>query len=175
MGKSYFAEKISHELDIKKINTIRTRNIRKDEENRKTGLFMNTCELDKIESEGKIAYRFKVFGGEYAYLYDEIFSKDDYIMEMHYTTIDDWKKIKPDIKTIYILPTDINIAIQKTKERNLTFEKESERIEELKEQYNRFLNNETLRKKFDFCIYNNYDKESENKIIDIIRSLKQGE
>ena len=136
---------------------------------------MNACELDKLENEGKRAYRFKVFGGEYAYLSDEIYSKDDYIMEMHYTTIDDWKKVKPDIKTIYLLPTDINTAIQKTKERNLPYEKELERIEELKEHYNRFQNDESLRKKFDFCIYNNYDKESENKIINIIKELKQGE
>lgn len=131
--------------------------------------------LDNLEAKGEIAYRFKVFGGEYAYLTDEVYSKEDYVMEMHYTTIDDWKKVKPDIKTIYILPTDINIAIQKTKERNLSKEKEKERIEEIKEQYNRFINNENLRNKFDFCIYNNYDKESEEKVIDIIKKIKQGE
>lgn len=131
--------------------------------------------LDNLEAKGEIAYRFKVFGGEYAYLTDEVCSKEDYVMEMHYTTIDDWKKVKPDIKTIYIIPTDINIAIQKTKERNLSKEKETERIEEIKEQYNRFINNENLRNKFDFCIYNNYDKESEEKVIDIIKKIKQGE
>ena len=137
---------------------------------------MSPSELDKLEESGKIAYRFKVFGGEYAYLADEVFSKDDdYVMEMHYTTIDDWKKVRPDIKTIYILPTDINIAIRKTKERNLNIEKEQERIEEIKEQYDRFLSDENLRKKFDFCVYNNYDKKSEDFILDIIKRIKQGE
>ena len=133
---------------------------------------MTLKELDKLEDQGKIAYRFRAFGGEYAYLADEVYSADDYVMEMHYTTIDDWKKVRPDIKTIYILPTDINIAIQKTKERNLPPEKEKERIEELKEQYNSFLGDENLRKKFDFCIYNNYDKESEEKVIEIIKKIK---
>lgn len=137
---------------------------------------MSPSELDKLEKAGKIAYRFKVFGGEYAYLAEEVYSKDDdYVMEMHYTTIDDWKKVRPDIKTIYILPTDINIAIQKTKERNLNKEKERERIAETKEQYNQFLNDEGLRKKFDFCMYNNYDKKSEDYILNIIKEIIQGE
>ena len=135
---------------------------------------MTKEELDDFEKTGKIAYRFKVFGGEYAYLSDEIFSNEDYIMEMHYTTIDDWKKIKPDIKTIYILPNDINVAIKKTKERNLSPNKEKERIEEIQEQYNRFTQDEELRKKFDYCVYNNYDKKSEEQILEIIKKLKQG-
>ena len=136
---------------------------------------MTSEELDEIEQQGKIAYRFKVFGGEYGYLSDEVYSTDDYVMEMHYTTIDDWKKVRPDIKTIYVLPKDLNIAIQKTKERKLPLEKENERIEEIKEQYNRFLNDECLRKKFDFCIYIDYDKQSEEQILEIIKKMKQGE
>ena len=136
---------------------------------------MTPEELDELEKKGEIAYRFKVFGGEYAYQSKEIYSEDDYVMEMHYTTIDDWKKVKPDIKTIYILPTDINIAIEKTKERNLSPEKEIERIEELKEQYNKFLNDENLRNKFDFCIYNNYDLESEKELLKIVSDLKKGD
>ena len=116
-----------------------------------------------------------MFGGEYAYLKEEIFSDDDYIMEMHYTTIDDWKKIRPDMKSIYILPTDINVAIQKTKERNLDSTKEIERIQELKEHYNRIMNDKNLRSKFDYILYNNYDKESEKNIIDLVKKIKQGE
>lgn len=175
VGKSYYSEKISEELNVKKINTIRTRKIRKDEQNGRTGYFMTKEELNDLENQGEIAYRFEVFGGEYAYLTKEIYSDNDYVMEMHYTTIDDWKRIKPDIKTIYILPTDINVAIEKTKNRNLSKEKEVERIEEIKEQYTKFINDENLRKKFDFCIYNNYDEESKTKIIELVKNLKQGE
>ena len=51
------------------------------------------------------------------------------VFEMHYTMIDDWKKIKPDIKTIYILPKNIEIPKKKARERNLSKEKEIERIE----------------------------------------------
>jgi len=138
-------------------------------------MFLSKEELDKMEADGRIAFRFTVFGGEYAYLSEEIFSDEDYIMEMHYTTIDDWKKIRHDIKTIYILPNDINVAIQKIKERELSPIKEKERIEEIQEQYNRFLEDEELRRKFDYCIYNNYNKESEDLIIEIIKKIKQGD
>lgn len=162
-------------MNIKKINTIRTRKIRDDEKNGKTGLFMTSDELDKMDEKGKIAYRFEVFGGEYAYLEEEVHGNFDYVMEMYYSTIDDWKRIRPDIKTIYILPTDIDIAIQKIKNRNLSNEKEIERIEETKEQYNNFMSDEDLRKKFDYCVYNNYDKESEEQILNIIKKIKKGD
>ena len=171
VGKSYYKETIVDSLNFKKVNTIRTRMIRKNEDASKAGLFMTSEEINKLESEGKIAYRFSVFGSEYAYLADEIFSKDNMIFEMHYTTIDDWKRVRPDIKTIYILPTDIEIAKKMTKQRGLSLEKEIERLEELEEHYNRFMNDENLRNKFDYIIYNNYDEESKRKILDLVRSL----
>lgn len=136
---------------------------------------MTKQELDKLEMNGEIAYRFDVFGGEYAYLAKEIYSDKDYVMEMHYTTIDDWKKIIPDLKTIYILPTDISMAVEKIKKRNLSQDKEKERIEEIEEQYNKFRNDENLRNKFNYCVLNNYDKESEKRIIDLVKKIKQGE
>ena len=92
VGKSYYKDLLVDQLNFKKVNTIRTRKKRPGEESGKAGLFMTSEEIDTLESQGKIAYRFKVFGGEYAYLADEIFSKDDMVFEMHYTTIYDWKK-----------------------------------------------------------------------------------
>ena len=100
VGKSYYKEKIVEELNFKKVNTIRTRKIRKNEINGTSGFFLSLEELDELEKQGKLAYRFSVFGGEYAYLKEEIFTKENMIFEMHYTTIFDWKRIVPDIKTI---------------------------------------------------------------------------
>jgi len=171
VGKTYFKDKIVEKLDFKRVNTIRTRKIRKGEEQGKAGLFLSKEELDKIEEEGKLAYRFSVFGGEYAYLKDEIFTDENMVFEMHYTTIYDWKKVCPDIKTIYILPTDINLAIEKTKERNLSPEKEEERIKELEEHYNRIMTDEELKKQFDYIVYNNYDKDSLDKILSLVKSI----
>ena len=100
VGKSYYVNKVCEKLNFNKVKTIRTRKMRIGEQNGKTGLFMTKEELENLESLGKLAYVFDVFGGTYAYLKEDIFSKEDMVFEMHYTTIYDWKKIRPDIKTI---------------------------------------------------------------------------
>ena len=171
VGKSYYKEKIVENLNFEKVNTIRTRQKRVGEENGKAGLFMSKEELEELKSQGKIAYDFDVFGGTYAYLRDEIFSEKNMVFEMHYTTIQDWKKVRPDIKTIYILPKDIEIAKEQTKKRNLSKEKEEERIKEIEEHYNRICTDENLRNMFDYIVYNNYDKESENQIMELVKRL----
>lgn len=171
VGKTYFKDKIVEELGFKKVNTIRTRKIRPGEEQGKSGLFMTKEEVDKLEEEGKLAYRFSVFGGEYAYLRDEIFTDENMVFEMHYTTIYDWKKVVPEIKTIYILPSDINLAKNKTKERNLSKEKEVERLKEIDEHYNKIIEDEELRRQFDYIVKNSYNKTSEEEILNLVRNL----
>ena len=146
-GKTYYKDKIVNDLNFKKVNTIRTRKIRMGEVVGKSGIFMT-----REESE-------------------DIFSDDNMVFEMHYTTIYDWKKIRPDIKTIYIFPKDVEIAKQKTRERNLASEKEKERISEIDEHYNRILQDEDLRKQFDYIVYNNYDEESDLEIINLVKRL----
>lgn len=171
VGKSYYKDKIVENFNFEKVNTIRTRAKRLGEENNKSGLFMLKEELDILKSQGKLAYSFDVFGGTYAYLKDEIFSDKNMVFEMHYTTIADWKKIRPDIKTIYILPKNLETAKQKTRNRNLDKEKEIERIKEIEEQYNRFVNDKDFQKKFDYILYNNYDKQSETNLLNLVKSF----
>ena len=171
IGKSYFKDKLVNELGFHKVNTIRTRPIRIGEKNGIDGIFISDEQLDILKDEDKIIYDFKVFGGRYAYLKDEILSNDNMVFEMHYTMIDDWKKIRPDIKTIYILPKDIEIPKQKAKERNLSKEKEIERINEIEEQYNKFINDKNFQNKFDYFLYNNYDKESEEQLIRLVKTI----
>ena len=171
IGKSYFKEKLVNELGFHKVNTIRTRPIRIGEKNGIDGIFISDEQLDILKDENKIIYDFKVFGGRFAYLKDEILSNDNMVFEMHYTMIDDWKKIRPDIKTIYILPKDIEIPKQKAKERNLSKEKEIERINEIEEQYNKFINDKNFQSKFDYFLYNNYDKESEEQLIRLVKTI----
>ena len=175
IGKSYFKDKIVSNLGFEKVNTIRTRKMRVGEVNGKSGIFVTEHELDELKKRGKIGYDFKVFNGRYAYKKDEIFSKKNMVFEMHYTMIDDWKKIRPDIKTIYILPKNIEDPKQKARERNLSKEQEIERIKEIDEQYNNIINNKELREKFDYIIYNNYDKDSEEKLLNLVKEIKQNE
>lgn len=171
VGKSFFKDKLVEKLDFKKVNTIRTRERRKNEKNGIDGIFMSKEELDECEKEGKIAYRFSVFGGEYGYLKEEIFSDDNMIFEMHYTTIDDWKKVREDIVAIYILPIDLDQAKEQTLKRGLSKEKEEERLREIDLQYNYFVKDKGLQDKFDYVFYNNFDEESENKLIELVKEI----
>ncbi len=175
VGKSYYKEKIVENFNFEKVNTIRTREKRIGEENGKVGLFMTKEELADVKAQGKLAYEFEAFGGTYAYLKEEIFSEKNMVFEMHYTTIEDWKKIRPDIKTIYILPKDIEMAKEQAKKRNLSKEKEEERIKEIDEHYNRIMADTKLRNMFDYIVYNNYDDESEKQIMLLVQSMLKNE
>lgn len=173
IGKTYFKDKLAEELGFKKINTIRTRAKRKGEENGKTGFFMTNEEVDKLKEEGKIIYDINLFGARYAYLKDEVLSKENIVFEMHYTMIDDWKKLRPDMKAIYIFPKDIEAPKNKTKERNLEKEKEEYRTKEIEEQYNIMNTDTELREKYDYIMYNNYDEKSKNELIDLVKKILQ--
>ena len=171
VGISYYKEKIVEKFDFEKVNTIRTRQIRIGEENGKAGLFMSKQELEKLKEEDKIAYDFEVFGGTYAYLKEEIFSEKNMVFEMHYTTIEAWKKVRNDIKTIYILPKELEKAKDQTRKRKLSKEKEDERIKEIDEHYNKIITDSKLRNMFDYIVYNNYDENSEEEIMQIVEKM----
>lgn len=168
-GKTYYVNEISKNLDFEKVHTIRTRNPRKGEDTR---YFVSKEKLDEMYKNGDIAYKFSVFGGEYGYLKSEIFSDKNMIFEMHYTTIYDWKKIRPDIKTIYIFPKNLDEAKQKLKNRNLPKELEEKRLKEIDEHYNKIMNDENLRNQFDYFFYNNYDETSEKELFDLVNNIE---
>ena len=168
VGKSFYSQEIENNFKIKKIHTIRTRPMRAGEINGVNGYFMTENELDNENVKGNIAIDFSEFGGRYAYLKSEVFSDDYYVFEMHYTHIDGWKKIKPDMISIYILPTNIEDAIKNIKQRNLSKDKEDERIKEVYEQYNNFMNNKELQEKFDYIVYNDFNDDSKSELLSLI-------
>lgn len=121
-----------------------------------------------VES-GEIAYKFDLLGNIYAYTYNDLYSDVNTVFEMHYECIYDFKKICPNIKTIYLLPENIEIPKQKLRERNLKPEVEKQRLLEIDEHYNRFISDEKLRKQFDFIIINKYDENSKKEVIDLVK------
>ena len=157
VGKSYYSQEIENNFNIKKIHTIRTRAIRPGEIDGITGYFMTEDELDNEIVRGNIAIDFSEFGGRYAYLKSEVFSNDNHVFEMHYTHIDGWKKVKPNMISIYILPRNIEIAINNIKSRNLSKEKEDERM-----------NNKELQEKFDYIVYNDFNDDSKTELLSLI-------
>lgn len=167
IGKTYYTEKFAEKLGLKKLNTIRTRERRNNE----NGIFMSEEELDKKIKNGEIAVCFETFGSRYAYLKKEVFSDDVRIFEMHYTHVHEWKKVCNDLVTIYIFPKDIEDPIKRTYERKLKKEKEDERILEIREQFEIMTKDLDLREKFDYFFYNEYDEKSENELFSKIKEI----
>jgi guanylate kinase len=93
VGKSFYKNAICNRLNFNKLTTIRTREPREGEINGVTGLFMTPAELDELDNKGEIFYRFGVFDGQYAYLRNEVESPENKVFEMHYTQLDDWKRL----------------------------------------------------------------------------------
>ena len=172
VGKTYFTNVISQELDFKKINTIRTREMRPHEVNGKTGIFMSDAELDKEIAKGNIIYDFHVYGNRYAYLKDEILSNEDRVFEMYYTMFEDWEAMVSDLKTIYIFPTDLEKTKEKLKDRMLSKEEEAYRISEMQKQYNTVVNNREILDKYDHIFYNDYTEQATKDLLNIVRKMQ---
>lgn len=171
IGKSYYKDKIVEKLGFEKIKIITTRPPRANEKNNEDKIFVSKDELDKMCDNGEIAYRFELLGVSYAYTKEAVFSSQSTVVEIHYNTIEDWKKICPKLQAIYLFPNDINISKEKLCERHLSPEVQKARLLEIDEHYNIMKTDKELLKKFDYVLYNNYDEKSENELIDLVRKL----
>lgn len=171
IGKSYYKDRIVEKLGFEKIKIITTRPPRVNEKNNDDKIFVSKDELDKMCDNGEIAYKFELLGVSYAYTKDAVFSNKNTVFEMHYSNIEDWKKICPELQAIYLFPKDINVSKEKLCERHLAPEVQKARLLEIDEHYNRMTKDKELIKKFDYILYNNYDEESENEVIDLVRKL----
>lgn len=135
------------------------------------GIFVTEEELQKMIDNGEIIYTANLFHGKYAYRKDEFLSKEKMVFEMHYTMIDDIKKICSDVISIYILPSKIDQCIKHLKDRHMDKKLEREREKELREQYNRFLSDKALQKKYDYIFNNNFDRQSVENMIHLIKNI----
>lgn len=171
VGKSYFKDILVEKLNFEKIKIITTRQKRIGEKNNEDKIFVTLDELNELKKENKIAYDFNMLGNTYAYSKDSLFSNKNIVFELHYNTIFDFKKICPNLRSIYIFPKNIEMAKEQTKKRHLNYRVEKDRLLEIDEHYNRILSDENLRNQFDYIFYNNYDKESEDKLIELVKKL----
>ena len=171
IGKSYYKDKVCEKLGFEKIRIITTRAPRKTEVKNEDKIFISKDELEKMVNNGEIAYQFEMLGNIYAYTKESLFSSKNTVFEMHYTTVADFKRICPHIKTIYLLPNDLKVAKEKVLERNLDPKVEQARLREIDEHYNRISTDKKLMSMFDYVLYNNYDKESEENIINLIKKM----
>ena len=171
VGKSYFKDKIVDQLNFEKIKIITTREIRNGEKNNEDKIFVTPEQLHKLKSSNVIAYDFNMLGNTYAYSKESLFSNKNTVFELHYNTIFDFKKICPNLYSIYILPTDIEMAKEQTRKRHLPSDVEQKRLLEIDEHYKKIISDEYLRNQFNYFFYNNYDKKSEDELLNLVRKL----
>lgn len=171
VGKSYFKDLLVQKLNFKKIKIITTRQIRNGEKNNEDKIFVSPEELQKLKDSNIIAYDFNMLGNIYAYSKDDLFSKQNTVFELHYSTIFDLKKICPDMIAIYIFPENINMAKEETIKRHLKPEVENQRLLEIDEHYNKIMTDKNLRNQFDYFIYNSYNKRSENEMLKLVEKI----
>ena len=112
-----------------------------------------------------------MLGNIYAYSKDDLFSKQNTVFELHYSTIFDLKKICPSMITIYIFPENINMAKEETIKRHLKPEVEKQRLLEIDEHYHKIMTDKNLRNQFDYFIYNSYNKRSENEMLKLVEKI----
>lgn len=171
IGKSYYKDKIVEKLNFEKIKIITTRQMRTGETNNEDKIFVTPKELQVLRDNGEIAYEFDMLGNTYAYSKEALFSDKNTVFELHYNTIFDFKKICPHLCAIYLLPKDIEIAKAKTIERHLAPNIEKDRLIEIDEHYKKIATDNNLRNMFDYILYNNYDKKSEETVINLVSKL----
>ena len=171
VGKSYFKDKIVERLGFEKIKIITTRDIRIGEKNNEDKIFVTPNEFEDLKKTNTIAYDFELLGNTYAYTKESLFSDKNTVFELHYHTIDDFKKICPHLVAFYIFPTNIEKAKEQTKNRHLDPITEKKRLLEIDEHYNKITSEKKKKKKFDYIVYNNYDKESGDAIIELVKKV----
>jgi guanylate kinase len=171
VGKSYLKKCMIEKMNFKNIVIVTTRAMRKNEVNGIDKFFVTDEQFESMKRSGEISVPFEFLGNKYAYYTKDLTdTSENSITELHYSTIDDFRKSAKNIVAIYLKPVNIEMAKEQLKLRNLPPEVEQQRLKEIEEQAIEIEKNNELKEKFDYIIYNDYTKDTEEKIINIIKA-----
>lgn len=171
-GKSYLKKHIINKLNFKNIVIVTTRAKRVGEVDGIDKHFVTDEEFEKLKKSGKIAVDFEFLGHKYAYYTEDLLSDENSVTELHYNTIDEFKKIAKGVVAIYIKP-NVEIAKKQLKLRCLPKAVEKFRLKEIKEQIKEFENNKNIQEKFDYIISNDYTDESLENAVKLIQNIEE--
>lgn len=174
VGKSYLKKRIQEKLNLENFVITTTREPRNGEIEGIDKYFVTEKKFKQLEESQKIISTFEMLGYKYGYSKEKLQNGKTYVMELHYSTIYEFKKQVNDVFAIYLIPYDIKRARQSIKERDLPPNIEDDRLREVDEHIKNYSQNEDLRKQFDYVIYNDYTEKTVNKIIDLLK-VKIGE
>ena len=79
-------------------------------------------------------------------------------------------------KNVFYAPKEeYQLSKERIYERHLSKDKEEVRLKEIEEQYNAVVKNENMMNKFDYVFTNNYDQDSEDRMIELIQTIMNSE
>jgi len=168
-GKSFFKNVISKELDIKNLVIVTTRPSRKNEIHGIDKEFVDDAKFEQLKKQKEIVVDFELLGAKYAYRKQYMESKENYVTEVHYNTIYEFKKNASEVFAIYMIPYDVERAKLELRKRGLPKEVEKARLQEIEEHIKEYSTNEDLQKQFDYVFINDYTEKSKEKLLQIIK------
>lgn len=173
IGKSYYKDYIAHQLGFETVKIITDRPPRPGEQNGVDKIFMTTAELQRARERGDIAYAAEMCGHLYAYSKSELASSlsRNLIMEVHYSTIFDLKKVAPHLRTVYLTNPDLDLPKSKVRARGLAPDAEATRLAEIDEHHEHITTHPELLAAFDFRLENHYDPASDHAFLRLVQSL----
>lgn len=171
-GKSYLKKHIINKLNFKNIVIVTTRAKRIGEVDGVDKHFVTEEVFEELKADGKISVDFEFLGHKYAYYTEDLLSSENGVTELHYNTIDEFKKVAKEVVAIYIKP-NVEMAKKQLKLRCLPKGIESFRLKEIKQQIKEFESNKGIREKFDYIIQNNYTEESIENAIELIKKVEE--
>lgn len=170
IGKSFFKKLLVKELGFKNMVISTTRHKREDEINGVDKIFLSEEEFEKYKREGIIANDFEFLGYKYAYNLNDLKSDENLVTELHYSTIFEFRKNAKNVFAIYMVPNDIKRAKAELRKRNLANDIYLTRLKEIDEHVRKFEESKELQKQFDYIFVNNYDEESKERLLSIIKN-----
>lgn len=168
-GKSYYTDYICKNVEIERLVITTTRLKRENEIEGIDKNFMDSCEIDKQLKNNMFFVAYELLGERYAFENKYLEKVKNSVTELHYTWIQDFKQKVKNVYSIYIIPKSVEIAKEQLKKRNLPREVYNKRIQEIYEQQEIMRKHNEFTSSFDNIFYNNYDEESNKKMLEIIK------
>ncbi len=168
VGKSYIKNQIHEKMGIELQTIITTRKKRDGEIEGIDKKYVDDNEFENLKNKKEIVATFELLGNKYGYPREQMESNNISVVELHYSNIFKFREEVNDIFAIYLIPKNIETAIQKLKDRELPKEVEEKRILEIQEHIRKFKGDEKLRNQFDYILYNDYTENTVNEIIKIV-------
>ena len=134
--------------------------------------FVTEEKFEELKNSGKLSVPFEFLGHKYAYYTDDLLSNQNSVTELHYSTIDEFKKVAKGVVAIYIKP-NVEMAKKQLKLRCLPKTVEKFRLKEIKEQIKEFESHTDLQEKFDYVISNDYTDDSLNQALELIKNIEE--